>query len=329
MRVLVTGGCGFIGSHVVELFCEKGFDVVILDNLSTSSKANVQHLLEEYNVELIATSVSQIDRVNKKIHGIIHLGQPSSSSLYWRYFHLFSSTINEMLTILVYAQRLKCPVVYASSSSVYANNLTPWRENMRITPFDRYGEVKYISERLGALWAKRHKIKFIALRLFSVYGEREEFKGNFANLFTQLIWSGITKKTLKILCNGVQSRDLVYVKDVAEAFYKAFEIVNEEEPGYFDVFNVGTGVAISIREMEKILAYSMPELEPLVVYINEYPEFYIFRTLADTRKSRAVLKWQAKTRPQDVASNLVKYYKRKLHIIDLWNPELPGMFSTF
>jgi len=289
MRVLVTGGAGFIGSHVAELFAKHGFDVVVLDNLSTGNRANIDELVIDYDIKVIEGAVAGLpyclpDEIDS-LDGIIHLGQPSSSS-------------------------------------VYAGNEIPWREDMRIEPWDRYSEVKYICERMGALWARRQGIKFVALRLFSVYGKREEYKGNFANLFTQLIWSGLTGKKLKIFGLGDQTRDLVYVEDVARAFYKSLQLAYTEKPGYHDVFNVGTGAEVSIREMVNIIRM-YGGVEPQVEYLRFYPQFYIMYTQADTEKAEEVLGWRAWHRPEDVVRGLVDYYATRMDAIAEWSPEPP------
>ena len=326
MRVLVTGGAGFIGSHVAELFAKHGFDVVVLDNLSTGNRANIDELVIDYDIKVIEGAVAGLpyclpDEIDS-LDGIIHLGQPSSSPLYWRYPELFYKTIQEMQAVLQTAYRFSCPVIYASSSSVYAGNEIPWREDMRIEPWDRYSEVKYICERMGALWARRQGIKFVALRLFSVYGKREEYKGNFANLFTQLIWSGLTGKKLKIFGLGDQTRDLVYVEDVARAFYKSLQLAYTEKPGYHDVFNVGTGAEVSIREMVNIIRM-YGGVEPQVEYLRFYPQFYIMYTQADTEKAEEVLGWRAWHRPEDVVRGLVDYYATRMDAIAEWSPEPP------
>jgi len=326
VRVLITGGAGFIGSHVAELFAKRGFDVVVLDDLSTGNRANVDELVIDYDIKVIERAAVGLpyclpDEVDS-LDGIIHLGQPSSSPLYWCYPELFYKTIQEMQAVLQTAYRFECPVVYASSSSVYAGNKVPWREDMRIEPWDRYSEVKYICERMGILWARRQGLKFVALRLFSVYGKREEYKGNFANLFTQLIWSGLTGRRLKIFGLGDQTRDLVYVEDVAEAFYKALQLAYTEKPGFYDVFNVGSGKPYSIREMVTVISM-YGGVKPVVEYLGFYPQFYIMHTCADINKAVEGLEWRPRHAPEEVVRRLVDYYATRMDVIAEWSPEPP------
>lgn len=319
---MVTGGAGFIGSHVVRLLCEEGFDVIVLDNMSTGSASS----LEGLDVRVVEGAVeelpSRLGMESAMLDAIIHLGQPSSSPLYWMYGELFHTALREMQVVLEAAYRSRCPVVYASSSSVYAGNEVPWREDMRVRPWDRYSEVKYICERMGELWARRQGVSFIALRLFSVYGEGEEHKFSFANLFTQLIWSALTKKALKIYARGRQARDLVYVDDVARAFLAALQLACSEPAGYCNVFNVGTGRSVTVREMASIIS-RRGGVKPRVRYLSHKPRFYIMRTQADVERAERVLGWRAGRRPEDVVRGLVEYYSARVDGIAGWSPEPP------
>jgi len=324
MKVLVTGGAGFIGSHVAEKLLREGYDVIIVDNLSTGNRANIDELLAE-GARFIQGGVVGLPHILPtdvpRVDAIVHLGQPSSSPMYWKYPELFHKTIQEMQAVLDMAYSFACPVIFASSSSVYAGNFTPWHERMEIIPHDRYSEVKYICERMGFLWARRQQIKFIALRLFSVFGEREEYKGRYANLLTQIIWSGLSGEQLEIFGDGSQTRDLVYVKDVADAFHRALEYVFDQRPGYADVFNVGNGQAYSIRDMVDLVERA--GLRPKIKYLNYWPDFYIFHTQADTEKARKVLKWWATRRVEDVVPRLVEYYATRMEFLERWSGSPP------
>ncbi|MEM1690905.1 MAG: NAD-dependent epimerase/dehydratase family protein [Thermofilaceae archaeon] len=307
MEVVVTGGCGFIGRHVVKLLSEKGVGVLVVDNLSTSSEHVARELEKKTGAKVLIGSAHILNTLPADYDAVIHLGQPSSSPLYWKYSELFSRTVEEMQAVLEYAVKASCPVIYASSSSVYAGNPVPWSEDMKIIPWDRYSEVKYICERMGTLYALRQRIRFIALRFFSVYGEGEEYKGNFANLFTQLIWSALTHKALEVYHGGRQTRDLVYVGDVAEAVYSALRLALESHDGFHEVINVGSGREVPVREMIEIIR-SKTGLEPRVKLMEYAPSFYIHRTLADTRKAESLLGWTAKTTPEDAVEEITRYY---------------------
>jgi len=329
-NILVTGGAGFIGSHVVELLVRMGCNVIVLDNLSTGNKDFINSLRERGGVWVVVNSVYSLPECLPEeidwLDAIIHLGQPSSSPLYWQYPSYFHKTIEEMQVVLETAYRYGCPVIYASSSSVYAGNDIPWREDMPIHVWDRYSEVKFICERMGFLWAKRQKIKFIALRLFSVYGDREEYKGSFANLFTQLIWSAITGKRLKIYGDGSQSRDLVYVSDVAYAFFDALLLACEEEAGYYNVFNVGSGKHLNIKQMAEIIE-EVGGVTPNIEFLHYYPKNYIMHTLADTIKAEEELGWRARISPREEVRYLIKYYEARKDKLDKWSPSPPTYFK--
>ena len=132
MNYLVTGGAGFIGSNLVERLQDDGHQVAIVDDYSTGSLENLM-FRSDRNLLLVGKSIKdacKIGTFRKKYYdGIFHLGQPSSTPMYRNNRKLVSKTIDEFISVMEYAREHKCPVVYASSSSVYNGNPVPWHES--------------------------------------------------------------------------------------------------------------------------------------------------------------------------------------------------------
>jgi len=283
MRFLVTGGAGFIGSNLVEALLEGGDQVVILDSLHTGNQENLKGL----NVEFVQGTSSEITKIKDKLDGIFHLGIPSSSPMYKENPSLVNQAIGDFLNILEHARKNSLKVVFASSSSIYNGNDTPYREDMPIKVMDYYTEARYAMERLAELYNKVHGVRTVALRLFSVYGPKEKFKGKFANVVSQFLWDMKAGKRPVIFGDGTQTRDYIFVKDVVDGFLLAMD---KDVSG---ALNLGTGKAISFNDtvglINKVLGTSIE-----VEYVKNPIKNYVQDTLADTSKSEKELGFKAK-----------------------------------
>ncbi|MFH7903303.1 MAG: NAD-dependent epimerase/dehydratase family protein [Candidatus Aenigmatarchaeota archaeon] len=309
MKVLVTGVAGFIGSHIAEKLIEMGFKVYGIDNLNTGNLENIKDL----DIIFIKGNSRKILELKEKIDVIFHNGIYSSSSMYKQNPFLVSEVIWDMLAILEYAKKNKCKIILASTSSLYNENPIPWREDMEIKVTDYYTEARYACERLCKLYGKLFKVKCISLRYFSVYGEREEYKGNYANVLTQMIWHALKQKEFEIFGDGNQSRDLIYVKDVVEANIKAleFEDFNEEN---FEIFNVGRGKLYSFNEIASLINKF---IELKIKYVNNPISNYVYHTLADIKKAEKKLKFKAKYDVEEILPKLIKYYQNNIEKIKI------------
>jgi len=284
MRVLVTGGAGFIGSHLLERLLNEGCEVLVLDDLSLGVHANVPEGVTflPYPCE----HVPWIEEV-KGVEGIYHLGMPSSSPMYRERACLAGLTLTQFETLLRLAETMGCRLVYASTSSLYNGNPTPWREDMPIHPTDVYTETRYWMERLAAVYHSLRGVESIGLRFFSVYGPRERHKGRYANLVSQFLWALRRGEVPVIYGDGNQTRDFVWVGDVVEACLKAMA-----SKAACDVFNVGTGKAHSFNQVLSMLNEALgASVKPK--YIENPIGNYVWHTLADTSKAEKGLGFKA------------------------------------
>ena len=302
MRFVVTGGAGFIGSNLVERLTKEGNEVIVLDNLHTGNLHNLRGL----NLKFVKGEAREIERIVDQVDGIFHLGIPSSSPMYKKRRELIYDAIEDWIKILEFATKNKIKVVLASTSSIYNGNPLPWKEDMQIIPTDFYTEVRYSMERIAKVYNELYGTKVISLRLFSVYGEREEFKGEYANLVTQFILAALKGESIKIFGDGTQTRDFIYVQDVVDAFIRAMDSSID-----FDIFNVGKGKNYSLNEVVAIVSRIL-DVEVKVKYVENPIKNYVYHTLADTRKAEEKLKFKAKVELEEGIRKIIPYYKRVL-----------------
>ena len=296
MKIIVTGGCGFIGSNLVERLVKDGYSVVVFDNLHTGSLRNIEGL----DVEFYNEPYSKMVEIIPEAEVIFHLGIPSSSPMYKENPRLVGDAINDAIEIFESAKKYGCKVVYASSSSIYNGNNVPFREDMPIYVTDYYTECRYAIERLAKLYNILHGVKSVGLRFFSIYGPKEKFKGKYANIISQFLWAMLRDEPPVIFGDGTQTRDFTHVYDVVDALLLAWKKDFECE-----IFNVGTGVAHSFNEIVEILNRILGKnIQP--IYKPNPIKNYVYHTLADTTKAERLLGFKAKIPLEEGIRSLIK-----------------------
>ncbi|MEM1556518.1 MAG: NAD-dependent epimerase/dehydratase family protein [Candidatus Bathyarchaeia archaeon] len=298
MRAIVTGGCGFIGSNLAERLVKEGYNVTVFDNLSTGSLKNIEGL----NVKFFNEPYERLSDLVYECDIIFHLGMPSSSPMYKRDPALVGKTINEAIIIFEYARKKNCKVVYASTSSIYNGNPLPYREDMQIHVTDYYTECRYAIERIARLYNVLYGVKSVGLRLFSVYGPKEEFKGEYANVISQFLWLMRRNEPPIIYGDGTQTRDFIHVSDVVEAF-----MLSAERDFECEIFNVGTGVAYSFNDIVNMLNRLLGKTIKPIFRSNPIKN-YVYHTLADTSKAERLLGFRARISLEDGIKSLINYY---------------------
>jgi UDP-glucose 4-epimerase len=285
MKVIVTGGCGFIGSNLVECLVKDSHFVTIFENLHTGNLKNIEGL----DVKFYNEPYRKIMNLVPEADVIFHIGIPSSTPMYKRNTLLVGEAINDAITVFEYAKLKGCKVVYASSSSIYNGNKLPFREDMQVYVTDFYTECRHAIERLAKLYNAFYGVKNAGLRFFSVYGPKEEYKREYANIVSQFLWALKKDEAPVIFGDGTQTRDFTHISDVVEALLLAWKKNFEAE-----VFNVGTGVAYSFNDIVEILNKLLGKnIKP--VYKPNPIKNYVVHTLADTTKAEKVLGFKAKT----------------------------------
>jgi UDP-glucose 4-epimerase len=301
MKAVVTGGFGFIGSHLVDRLVRSGCEVHVLDNMHTGRVENLR--LSRDRAILHRGPSSNISVIGVKAADVIfHLGMYSSSPMYREDPGLVAKVVEDAVAICEYARREGSKLVVASTSSIYNGNGIPWKEGMPIWVTDYYCEARYAVERMAELYSRLHGVDCTVLRLFSVYGDREEGKGRYANTLTQFLWSAMRGERPLLYGDGTQSRDLVYVQDAVDAFLRAGEKCDG-----FEVYNVGTGVRTSFNDMLKLIGSKLlREVQPR--YVRMDLSNYVMHTQADTEKAERELGFRPSVDVERGVELLVEYY---------------------
>ena len=284
MRIIVTGGAGFIGSNLVKRLVDDNHRVTVIDNFSTGNLDNLSSVLD--NVSIIDAPSSSIGRLGP-CDVIFHLGIPSSSPMYVEQPALVGKSVSDMVQVLEFAARREAKLVFASSSSLYNGNSLPNNEAMPVHVTDYYTEARYYIERLSELYDELHDVDSVGLRFFSVYGKNERAKGRYANIVSQFLWSMQDGKSPMIYGDGTQTRDFTFVDDVVDACVLAMQ------DGVDGIFNVGTGIQNSFNDVVDILNLELCT-SIIPTYIDNPIKNYVDHTLADTRQAKGVLGFDAK-----------------------------------
>jgi UDP-N-acetylglucosamine 4-epimerase len=256
MKLLITGGCGFIGSNIAEYFLENNLfeSIIIVDNLSSGFIKNIENLLEKYtNLEFIESDIQNIDvcrNITKNIDAICHqaaTGSVPRSINDPLFYH--KNNVDGFFNLLIAAKENGCRrFVYASSSSVYGDNENlPKIEQNTGDVLSPYAATKKINEIYANVFNKCYGMEIIGLRYFNVFGERQNPNGEYAAVIPKFIDSVKNGESPTIFGDGSFSRDFTYVKNVVRANYLALTTTNSECFG--EVFNIGASGRITINEI--------------------------------------------------------------------------------
>ena len=285
MRALVTGGNGFIGSHIVDKLIEMQYDVVVADNQSAESneKFYVNDKAENYIVDIC--DYDKVRSLMTDIDVVFHLAaesriQPSILNP----IHATQVNVVGTCNVLQAARDAGVErVVYSSTSAGYGlKNEPPLKEDMPKDCLNPYSVTKCAAEELCVMYSNLFGLKTISLRYFNVYGERQPYKGQYAPVVGIFLDQYNKNEPMTIVGDGLQRRDFVHVTDVANANIIASLTDNEEAFG--QVFNVGTGKNYSILELAKIIG---GEYKHIPSRAGEAKH-----TLSDNTKIYEMLKWK-------------------------------------
>jgi len=280
MKVLVTGGAGFIGSNLSLELERLGHEVTVVDNYSSTKKGN----LEGFGGRIIEKDVSRDFAMEKEFDAIFHLASITDTT-FGDDNEMMRQNVEGFKNVLAIA-RPATKFVYASSAGVYGSEKVPMKEGEDEVPLNAYAESKLMLDKIAR--EKYGEMHIVGLRYFNVFGPREKFKGKSSSMIYQLRNQILEGKNPRIFYDGEQKRDHIYVKDVVEATIKALEA---KEPG---TYNVGTGVATSFNQIIEYLNELLGTDKEADYFDNPIKEVYQHNTQADTTKSRELMGWEAK-----------------------------------
>lgn len=315
MRFLVTGGAGFIGSHIVERLIREGYFVRVLDNFSSGRIENLNFTknLKPKNYELIKGDIRDKDiclKATKKIDFVLHQAAlrsvPKSLEKPDEYNQVnIQGTLNLLQACL--KNRIRC-FVFASSSSIYgeARNF-PQKESDLPCLVSPYALTKLAGEYYCRIFAMNYGLHTVCLRYFNVYGERQSLDDEYAVVIPKFIYCLLNNQPYPVYGTGRQSRDFTYVKNVVEANLLAVKNLKRYKPG--EVFNIANGKNYSILNLIKILNRMLgKEIKP--IFLEKRPGD-VFKTHADIQKARVKLGYTPRINFQEGLKRTIDYFKIK------------------
>lgn len=289
-KVVVTGGCGFIGSHLATKLVELGADVTILDNLSTGFEQNIENIKSQ--VTFIQESITDFDackRATQDAEVIFHLAAFISVPQSLEEPRLCQQTNVDGTFNVLEAARLNGVkrLILSSSSAVYGPTEECCSETTRTNPVSPYGFSKLIDEELCKQYTLNFGVETVMLRYFNVYGPRQNPNGAYAAVVARFSDQLKNNKPITIFGNGLQTRDFVPVSQVVEANLVAGMSPAERVAG--EIFNVATGTSITLLELVDQLRVQFPESTSKIVFGPERSSAEVQHTSANVDKFLALI----------------------------------------
>lgn len=288
MKYLVTGGAGFIGSHLVDELVAKGDEVLVLDNLSTGKKSNLNPRAKFYKKDI--RDYKSIKPLFAGVGGVFHLAALPQVQLSIE-DPIKTNEINVTGTLNVLAAVKNAGIkrlVYSASSAVYGDaTAAPIHESSKLLPVSPYGLQKYIGEEYVRLFSFLYGLEAVSLRYFNVYGPRMADKGAYLTVIKVFLKQKVAGESLTITGDGEQTRDFIHVRDVVRANILAME---NRGVGRGEVINIGFGKSYSVNQIADLIGgvkkYISPRIEPK-------------HTLADNSLAKKLLGWEPKVKLRD------------------------------
>ena len=296
---LVTGGAGFIGSHMVDILAGRDYEIRIIDNLIGGREQNLLHHSKNKKVKFEKKSILDInanDSFIKDLDYVFHFAGigdivPSIENPL-EYLKVNSLGTANILDILRSCSSLK-KFVYAASSSCYGNAKVPTNENNPISLLHPYAASKYYGEQICLHWNNVYKMPINSIRIFNAYGTRVSFNQGYGAAFSIFLKQKLEKKPLTIVGNGKQKRDFIFATDLAKAFYLSAKSKYSGE-----IYNLGTGKPTSVNKIATLIGgkkINIPRRpgEPNI-------------TQANINKIKKHLKWKPKVSISKGTASMIK-----------------------
>ena len=301
MKFAVTGGAGFVGSNIVKLLVKENHDVLVIDNMHTGKKENLQEIFDKIEFcELDIRNILELENKIKDVDGIFHeaaLTIVQESFLMEEEY--YDVNVKGTENIFKIAEKYGIKVVFASSSSVYGNTeKIPIIENNERNPINPYGKTKLEDEFLAEKYSKKG-VSIIGLRYFNIFGKGQT--GSYAGVITKFVNQLKEKKAPIIFGDGSQIRDFIFVEDIAQSNLSAMlSKIN------FGFFNIGTGKTTTILQLAKLLIklYNL-EISP---EFSDPLDGDVQKSQANIKKTQQLLNWTYKI---DIEEGLEKMIKLK------------------
>ena len=312
MRILVTGGAGFIGSHLCERLLHDGHDVLCLDNFFTGSKSNIIHLMDEHHFELVRHDI--IEPVLLEVDHIYHFACPASP-VHYQYNPVKTIKTNVMGTInmLGLAKRVKARILQASTSEVYGDpkihpqNEEYWGNVNCIGIRSCYDEGKRVAETLMMDYHRQNGVDIKIIRIFNTYGPRMAM--NDGRVVSNFIIQALQNKNITVYGKGDHTRSFQYIDDLIAGTIRMMELDNFTGP-----VNLGNPTEFSITELAEIVI-DLTNSKSKIVF-RPLPDDDPVQRKPDITLAREKLKWQPKVDLKPGLEKTIRYFESRLSIKD-------------
>jgi UDP-glucuronate decarboxylase len=309
VRVLVTGGSGFIGSHLTERLLSLGHQVLVLDNFYTSDKKNIQHLANNPNLEVIRHDV--INPYIAEVDAIYHLACPASPVHYQRFpVQTIKTSVLGSINMLDLALRLRIPILLSSTSEVYGDpTISPQHEEYwgNVNPIGIracYDEGKRAAETLFFDYHRQYGVNIKVARIFNTYGPN--MSPNDGRVVSNFIMQALQSKDITIYGDGNQTRSFCYVDNLVLGLIKLME-TSENVHG---PINLGNPVELTVRSLAELIIEKTASQSKII--FQELPQDDPKQRKPDISKAKKILGWSPDIEISEGLDKTIKYFSSKL-----------------
>jgi dTDP-glucose 4,6-dehydratase len=307
--VVITGGAGFIGSHLCDRLIKEGFKVICLDNFITGKLENIRHLLKDKDFKIIEHNVTRYIKVKGKVDYVLHFASPASPEDYLR-FPIPTLKVGSLGThnTLGLAKDKKARFMLASTSEVYGDPLVHpqpesyWGNVNSLGVRGCYDESKRFAEALTMAYRRMHKMDTQIVRIFNTYGPRMRMHDG--RVVPNFIYQALHKQPLTVYGRGTQTRSFCYVDDLIEGIFRLMrsginEVINLGNPNEFTVLQLAKLVVKLTGTRSKIVFKPLPQDDPR-------------QRKPDIAKARKLLKWQPKIELEEGLARTIACFRAQI-----------------
>jgi dTDP-glucose 4,6-dehydratase len=306
MRAVVTGGAGFLGSHLCDRLLAEGWEVLALDNLITGNKKNLDHLKRNRKFRFIRADVSKPLKVTGKVGYVLHFASPASPPDYLKH-PIETMMVGSVGTqnALELARAKKAKFFLASTSECYGDpEVSPqpedyWGNVNSVGPRAVYDESKRFAEAMTMAYHRHHKVDTHIVRIFNTYGPRMRL--NDGRALPNFVYQALSRRPITIYGDGKQTRSFCYVSDLIDGIYRLM-MSNEHLP-----MNIGNPQEITILEFAERIREHFEKAPPIV--FEPLPQDDPKRRCPDITKAKCVLGWEPKVSLQEGLKPTLAYFK--------------------
>jgi len=313
-KVLVTGGAGFIGSHIVDRLLTEGYEVTVIDNLDTGHRENIAQHQNRENFHFVKGDIRNFNLAKETIKNVDAVFHEAALASVSRSVEnpILTNDINVSGTLNLLKASLDLQVkrfIFTSSAAVYGETPSPKnREDMATSPTSPYGVSKLAAENYVKVFNKVYGLETVSLRTFNAYGPRQSFDpqnayGSVITIFTNRLLKNLPPI---IFGDGEQTRDFVYVEDVVQANMLALK----SQKCVGEVLNIGSGISVSVNQVANTLKEIMDKKDVKSIYTDPKPAD-LWHSYADISKAKKILGYNPQVLLKEGLIKLVNWYSKK------------------